>query len=165
MENRRSPPVVLVTDDQFIVRIDTAEALMDEGFSVVAAADADEALSILRTRTDVSVLVTDVKMPGKMDGCTLADIVRKRWPAIGIVINSGKGRPPGNRVPDGVPFLSRPLTAKQLLGTVRTVLRERKRQAGAAAQSGAPGLPTITGPITDPGTTRGDQPVASPEKD
>ena len=153
MESRTpKPTVILLTDDQFIVRMDTADILAQAGFSVVAAADADEALSILQTRTDVDVVVTDVRMPGQMDGCNLAGVVRERWPAIGIVINSGKGRPPDDRMPDGVPFLPRPLSAEQLLRAVRRVLREKERQAGAAVQSGAAAQPITTGPITDPGT-------------
>lgn len=159
-------PLVLLADDEFIVRVYTAQILAEAGFGVVAAADPDEALSILETRTDIAALVTDVDMRGRIDGCTLATMVRERWPEIGVVINSGKVRPPEDRIPDGVPFLQRPLTAEDLLRAVRAVLRERERQAEAAAPSGVPALPTVTGPITDPGTAGGElaQPVAGPEK-
>jgi CheY-like chemotaxis protein len=72
-----------------------SDALREEGnFRVIEAAYADEALTLLETAWDsVRVLITDVEMPGSMDGFTFTRVVRKAWPHIGLVVVSGRMRP------------------------------------------------------------------------
>ena len=75
-------PVILVVEDEFLVRISTVEMIEDAGFRVLQAADADEAIEILQVRPDIRVIFTDIHMPGSMDGLRLAHAVRARWPPI-----------------------------------------------------------------------------------
>src|SRR5205807_8115222 len=84
------PPVVLIVEDEFLIRMATAEAIRDAGFNVLEAADADEAVAILEGRTDIRVVFTDIHMPGSMDGAKLAHAIRHRWPSVQVMATSGR---------------------------------------------------------------------------
>ena len=71
---------ILVVDDDPLVRFVTADHLQDAGFEVVEAPSADGALPLLEAGDGIAALVTDVQMPGSMNGLELAQIVRRRWP-------------------------------------------------------------------------------------
>jgi len=83
-------PVVLIVEDEFLLRVHAVEMVAAAGFTVVEAANADEAIEILETRSDITVVFTDIQMPGSMDGLKLARAVRGRWPPIKIVATSGR---------------------------------------------------------------------------
>jgi CheY-like chemotaxis protein len=82
------PPTVLIAEDEFIIRLTIAEFLRDEGYDVIEAGNADEALDVFRSGIAVDLLFTDVRMPGTMDGCELAQRVRAEWPSTPIIITS-----------------------------------------------------------------------------
>jgi len=82
-------PVVLIVEDDFLIRMHAAEMIEDAGFDVVEAASADEAILVLEVRLDITVVFTDIQMPGSMDGLKLAAAIRGRWPPIKIVATSG----------------------------------------------------------------------------
>jgi CheY-like chemotaxis protein len=69
------------------------------GFTSVDAVDADEAIAILESRSDIALLFTDIQMPGTMDGLKLARVVRQRWPPIKIILVSGQSKPPNIDIP------------------------------------------------------------------
>lgn len=107
--------VVLVIDDDPVVRMFVCEALIDNGFRVVAASSADEGLGVLHNRIDVGVVLTDVVMPGTLDGLGLVSEIRRRWPGLGVIIASG-------RIPAGAAanasatvFLEKPFDETMLL--------------------------------------------------
>src|SRR5881392_3025453 len=79
---------VLVVEDEVAIRLMIADELRMAGFRVIEAANADEGLSVLQTIERVDLMITDVRMPGSMDGLGLADRVRTNWPAIKIIIAS-----------------------------------------------------------------------------
>ena len=81
--------VVLIVEDDVLLRMDAMEMLEEAGFEVLEAATADEAILILESRLDVNVMFTDVDMPGSMNGIKLAEAVRGRWPPIKIIATSG----------------------------------------------------------------------------
>jgi CheY-like chemotaxis protein len=108
--------IVLVVEDESMIRADTAEALVEEGLEVIEASDAEEALDVLATRRDVAVLFTDVNLPG-MDGLQLARLVRRRWPDIGVIVTSG--RVGTDEVP-GV-FIGKPYRPQMVAETVRNL--------------------------------------------
>src|SRR5215203_2112901 len=92
------PPVVLLVEDEPLVRMTAADELEEAGFQVLEAANADVALKVLEARSDeVQVLFTDVDMPGSMDGLALAEQVHSRWPHVLLLmlllISSGYARP------------------------------------------------------------------------
>jgi two-component system, response regulator PdtaR len=90
MTNQQRPsPVVLVVDDEEILCSLAVALVEDAGFQAVEAANADQAMAILEKRPDITMLFTDVNMPGSMNGLKLAHAVRNRWPPIKILIVSG----------------------------------------------------------------------------
>jgi len=112
-------PVVLVVEDEFLLRMDSVEILEDEGFEVVPAANADEAIAVLSARSDIHLVFTDIQMPGSMDGLKLARFVRNRWPPIKIVATSGYVRAGADDLPTGSVFLPKPYSGAELVSTLR----------------------------------------------
>lgn len=84
------PVVVLLAEDEVILRLSTAEDLRTTGFSVIEAASADEAWTVLSSGADVDILFTDVQMPGHIDGIELAQRARRLRPALKIIVTSGQ---------------------------------------------------------------------------
>ena len=89
-----SPLVVVVVDDDVFERMGASGMFLDAGYRVLEAQDADEALQLFEANPDVRLLFTDVSMTGSMSGSDLACRVAERWPLVGIIITSGRPRPP-----------------------------------------------------------------------
>ncbi|MGY4411800.1 CheY-like chemotaxis protein [Bradyrhizobium sp. LB7.1] len=115
----RSGPVILIVEDEFLLRMDSAEMLESAGFEVIQAANADEAIAILTARSDVHVVFTDIQMPGSMDGLKLAHFVRHRWPPIKIVATSGHARIGDDDLPAGSVFLPKPYRGAEVVAALR----------------------------------------------
>ena len=114
-------PVVLVVEDDHLLRLDAADIIAAAGFDVVEAANADEAIAILESRNDITVVFTDIQMPGSMDGLKLARAVRGRWPPIKIVTTSGQPIIEETDLPEGGRFLPKPYSRIQISGLLREV--------------------------------------------
>jgi CheY-like chemotaxis protein len=112
-------PVVLVVEDEFLLRMDAADAIGAAGFEVIEAANADEAIEVLETRSDITVVFTDIQMPGSMDGLKLARAVRGRWPPIKIIATSGRLNVGEMDLPEGGRFLPKPYSPAQVTGVLR----------------------------------------------
>ena len=112
-------PVVLIVEDELLLRMDAAEVIKSGGFEVVEAANADDAIEILEARPDITVVFTDIQMPGSMDGLKLARAVRGRWPPIKIVATSGLVDVGEKDLPEGGRFLPKPYHARQLAAVLR----------------------------------------------
>lgn len=80
---------ILVVEDEPLVRFAIAEALRDEGASVIEAATADEAWRYLAGGEPVDLIFTDHRMPGSMTGAQLAVQVRRQYPSVEVVVTSG----------------------------------------------------------------------------
>ena len=89
-----NPLVVVVVDDDVFERMGASGMFLDAGYRVLEAQDADEALRLFEENPDIRLLFTDVSMPGSMSGSDLACRVAERWPRVGIIITSGRPRPP-----------------------------------------------------------------------
>jgi two-component system, response regulator PdtaR len=90
---RRSRTILLV-EDEVLVRLHVAGALVDAGFDVIQARNADDALTVLEGPTWLDLVLTDVKMPGSLDGVELARNIRNQWPDLKVIIGSGDVVPP-----------------------------------------------------------------------
>jgi DNA-binding NtrC family response regulator len=112
--------VVLVVDDEAVIRLNAAAMVGDSGFEAIAASNADEALRILESRDDVRAVFTDVHMPGSMDGLGLARVVAERWPAVVLLLTSGKTDIKQSDLPTRGRFLRKPYVTSQ----VETMLRD-----------------------------------------
>ncbi len=112
-------PVVLVVEDEPLVRLFAADMLEDAGFEVLQAPNATEAIAALEDRLDVRVVFTDVDMPGGVSGIQLTAYIRSRWPPIQIIVTSGRPWPADDPVPANVAFFPKPYRQEQVLDTVR----------------------------------------------
>ena len=113
---------VLLVEDEPLIRAVGIDALMDVGFEVTAARDADEAIKILEAAEAFDVLFTDIRMPGSMDGLALAKVVCQRWPAMKILITSGDTFPKGTQLPDDGHFLAKPYRLEALQNEISVLL-------------------------------------------
>ena len=110
--------VILVVEDQTLVRMFMTDFLDEAGFKVFEAVSADEALTVLEARPDVQAVVTDIEMPGSMNGIELAHMIRHRWPGVGVIVTSGRQRPGLEDLPDGVPFLAKPYVPETVITVI-----------------------------------------------
>jgi CheY-like chemotaxis protein len=115
-------PVVLVVEDESILRMQAVEMVEEAGFEAIAAPDADEAIHILESRNDIRAVFTDVHMPGSMDGIRLARIVRNRWPPVALIVTSGQTKVPQTDLPTGGRFLPKPYQPTQIEGALRELI-------------------------------------------
>jgi CheY-like chemotaxis protein len=117
------PPVVLLVEDEPLVRMTAADELEKAGFQVLEAANADVALKVLEVRSDeVQVLFTDVDMPGSMDGLALAEQVHARWPHVLLLISSGYARPHPDEIPDHGHFVPKPYIGATLVRHIHEMM-------------------------------------------
>jgi CheY-like chemotaxis protein len=114
--------VVLVGDDELILRRSISAELEDEGFVVFEAGTADEAIATLERHPEIRLVFTDVDMPGSMDGLKLAAFVRDRWPPIKIIVTSGYRQPEIGQLPQGSPFLTKPYVSTDVATMIRGLL-------------------------------------------
>jgi two-component system, response regulator PdtaR len=119
IEMARSSPVILIVEDELLIRMDSAEAIENAGFEVIQEGNADEAIVILQTRPCIHVVFTDIQMPGSMDGLKLAQFVRDRWPPIKIVATSGMVRVGDSDLPAGSVFLPKPYRGAEVVAALR----------------------------------------------
>jgi two-component sensor histidine kinase/DNA-binding NarL/FixJ family response regulator len=117
-----SAPKVLVVEDEMILRMRAVEIVEDAGFSPIEAVNADEAIAILESRSDISLLFTDIQMPGSIDGLRLAHAVHDRWPSIKIILVSGRARPSEAERPADSRFFGKPLGVEQMITELQAMV-------------------------------------------
>jgi CheY-like chemotaxis protein len=111
---------ILVVEDDVLTRMAVSEELRDTGYSVIEAATADEALTVLQGPTRVDLLVTDMRMPGAVDGCGLARHVRAALPFVKIVMVSGQApEAEAHGLLDG--YLAKPVAPSHLASYLMTL--------------------------------------------
>lgn len=115
---------ILVVEDEVLIRLSLAETLRDEGFSVVEAANADEALAILASSTALDVVLTDVNMPGSLDGVALGRYVRSTRPELKVIVVSGRV-PPAAAAEAADAFLAKPYDPASIVRTIDLLLSDR----------------------------------------
>lgn len=116
-------PTVLVIDDDVFLRLEMDDALAGAGFRVLSAANADAAEKLLQEHPEIALLVTDVQMPGSMDGVALARSVLNQRPEIKVIIMSGYWRP-GHDAPPVHMMLQKPFPPATVIQHARRLLRE-----------------------------------------
>jgi CheY-like chemotaxis protein len=127
-------PVVLVVEDEPMIRMMAVDVFEDEGFEVMEAPTAPVALALMEKRADVAALFTDIDMPGGMNGLELAAVVHRHWPHVALVVTSGVFRPAAGELPgDGV-FLPKPYKISAPARVMRDLL-ERKSQSSFAPRA------------------------------
>ena len=117
-----SASLVLIVEDDFLVRQNAVFLLEEAGFDTLEAARADEAIALLEARQDIRVVFTDINMPGSMDGLALAQAVRRRWPPVELVLTSGHARVRDDDIPERGLFLGKPYKPTELVRMVRSLV-------------------------------------------
>ncbi len=112
--NAISKSVILVVDDDALVRVHSNLALEDAGYEVVEASNAADALAKLEERPDIAALFTDVRMPGDLNGIDLANAVHAQRPDIAILVTSGTDNGTTAALPKAARFVQKPYTGAQL---------------------------------------------------
>jgi two-component sensor histidine kinase len=115
-------PNVLIVEDEMLLRMRAVNIVEDAGFCPIEAINADEAISILETRSDISLLFTDIQMPGSMDGLKLARVVHQRWPAIKIILVSGQVTPSDDERPLDSRFFGKPLSMQRMVSEMQSII-------------------------------------------
>jgi CheY-like chemotaxis protein len=111
--------VVLVVEDEPVLRMMAIDMVEDAGFEAVEAADAIEAIGILEARPDIRLVFTDIDMPRGMDGIRLAAAIRDRWPPIKIILTSGKYSEDQAGLPTPTSFFPKPYLKERVVAEMR----------------------------------------------
>ena len=115
----KAPVLILIVEDEIIVRICTAALLQDAGCSVIEAADGEEALRAFEAHADVTTVFTDINMPGAFNGLSLAHKISHLRPQVQLILTSGRGSPSEAEMPAGGHFLPKPYDCAQLTALIR----------------------------------------------
>lgn len=124
MINAATAKTALVVEDEMLFRLEVRDLLEADGYTVIEAGNAAQALE--RLDGSVSLMVTDVRMPGAMDGLALVSDVATRRPDIAIVVVSAQVFPQPGELPDNVPFVSRPFLESRMLASVREAVASHR---------------------------------------
>jgi DNA-binding NtrC family response regulator len=120
--DRAAIPIVLVVEDEMLLRMRAVDMVEDAGYTPVEAVDADDALAILQSRSDIALLFTDIQMPGSMNGLQLAHAVHERWPPIKIILASGQLSLSSSDIPQHSRFFGKPLKPDEMIAQMRDML-------------------------------------------
>lgn len=122
LDHPAPPAVVLVVEDEMLLRMRAVDMVEDAGYTSVQAVDADEAVTILESRSDIALLLTDIQMPGSMDGLRLAHAVHERWPPIKIILVSGQLKLADIEIPANSRFFGKPLEANIMIAQMQSMI-------------------------------------------
>lgn len=144
MTESLTPAVVLVVEDEMVLRMRAVDVVEDAGFVPVEAVSADEAIQILETRDDISLLFTDIQMPGTMDGLKLAHAAHSRWPHIKIILVSGQVAVTDDDKPTESRFFRKPFEIENMVGELQEMI-------GKGTLRVMPTIGAADGPLTSEG--------------
>jgi two-component system, response regulator PdtaR len=110
---------ILTVEDEFLISEHLRAILESSGHRVIATFDADEAIEVLERVRDIQLVITDINMPGSMDGLRLAAAIRERWPPIHLIFVTGFAPPNRNELPRDSLFIPKQYAAVEILSAVR----------------------------------------------
>lgn len=117
---------ILIVEDEFLIRLTLSEVLADDGFEVLEAETGDEAAAILSTSPDIAVLLTDIQLPGALDGRALARQARQARPDLPIIFMTGRPESAAEDLKSGREmYVSKPYLPSEICAAVRKLLAER----------------------------------------
>ena len=116
----RAKPTILVVEDVVLVRLVVTDQLRQQGFTIIEASSADEAIRILKAAVPVDLVFADVHLPGSsMDGFGLARWIGEEKPGVKVLLTSGQVPSPG---PAGEVLLAKPYRYPELLRRIQALL-------------------------------------------
>jgi CheY-like chemotaxis protein len=110
---------ILIVEDEVLTSEYLEFVLEKAGYEAIPAGGAEEAIAFLEHRDDVDLVVTDINLPGGLNGLQLAAVVRDRWPSINIIIVTGYSAPKREEIPSGSLFVPKPYSAQKMIEAVR----------------------------------------------
>lgn len=119
--------VVLVVEDSTIIRMGAVDLVLSAGHEALEARDADEAIRILESRSDIDLVFTDVQMPGTMDGIKLSHYIRDRWPPVKLIVASGMAILEESSLPEGSRFFPKPYNDHTIADAMARMLAGESR--------------------------------------
>jgi CheY-like chemotaxis protein len=122
VDHPRIRAVVLIVEDEMLLRMRAVAMVEDAGYTPLEALDAAEAVAILESRSDIALICTDIQMPGKMDGLALAHAVHERWPSIKIIVVSGRLKLTNIDLPPCSRFFGKPIEAGEMIAQIRSMI-------------------------------------------
>jgi CheY-like chemotaxis protein len=123
--------VVLVVEDSTIIRMGAVDLVLSAGYEALEANDADEAIRILESRSDIDLVFTDVQMPGTMDGIKLSHYIRDRRPPVKLIVASGKEILEESSLPEGSRFFSKPYSDHAIADAMARMLSNQNSSPAA----------------------------------
>jgi two-component sensor histidine kinase/DNA-binding response OmpR family regulator len=158
---------VLVVEDEMMLRMRAVDIVEDAGFTAVEAVNADDALAILESRSDIKLLFTDIQMPGTMDGLKLAYAVHERWPSIKIILVSGQLKLTDDDKPADSRFFGKPLDIKHMIAEMQDMIGNGvlKITNDVAALTATAPRPELNGRSIQPGAPGSTQEFLTAEND
>jgi CheY-like chemotaxis protein len=114
--------IVLVVEDEPVLRLMARGMVEDACFDVIEASNADEAVRILESRADIRIVFTDINMPGSMDGMKLAACIRDRWPPVEIIVTSGLFAAKDVDLPSRCLFFPKPYDPSKVVAAMRRMV-------------------------------------------
>ena len=113
-----SKPLVLIVEDEPLLRLHAVSLIKDAGFATLEAGSADEAIALLESDGLIRIVFSDIDLPGTMDGLRLAAAIRERWPPIELILTSGHITVDPADLPERGHFFSKPYDAAKLVDTL-----------------------------------------------
>ncbi len=114
---------ILLVEDEFLIRLTLSEVLMDEGYTVLEAENGADAVKVLQSNPGIDLLLTDIQLPGGMDGNKVAQAARQARPNLPVIFMTGapdtaEAAAPGSRTT----YLSKPYLPGDMCAAVRKML-------------------------------------------
>jgi DNA-binding NtrC family response regulator len=121
---RASLPTILIVEDEFLPRAMLSDHLQQCGFMVFEAGNADEAITTIETGIPIDLVLTDIRMPGSMNGFGLAKWIGANHPKISVILASGEARQTdaANELCDRIPFFRKPYDLTAIVAQIRATL-------------------------------------------
>jgi DNA-binding NtrC family response regulator len=119
MRNCNGPepkPVVLLVENEAIIRMETALAIEDAGYAVLAVGSADEAMAVLKVPNAIRAVFTEIRLPGRLNGLDLGRAIAERWPRMRLIVTSGDRR--RDNIPADWRYIQKPYCSSQIISAL-----------------------------------------------
>lgn len=132
METAKTQHTILIVEDEILIRMSSAAMLEDAGYRILEAGSGAEAIEVLLANKDIDVLMTDVSMPGDVDGLDLVALVHRAHPGIRAIVVSGNTSAEDAANAGAIGFLPKPYMAHSLVNSVRNLIARNPPMLGHA---------------------------------
>ena len=127
MNISRFDPVVLIVEDQGLLRMTAISIMKDSGFEAAEAKNADEALTMLKRHPEILVVFTDINLNAEKDGIWLAEQINTEWPKIDVIVTSAYPKPKNYNPDNGVAYYEKPYSEKDLINQIQKAVFGSRR--------------------------------------